>query len=76
MNETIYIVENVRVYYFFFFLKEKKKKRCINKRMKISDGLSEATGIYQKCLSNIHTESLANDGNFLSLIKVLHHLKS
>ena len=27
----------------------------------ISDGLSEATGIYQKCLSNIHTEFLAND---------------
>ena len=27
----------------------------------ISDGLFEATGIYQKCLNNIHTEFLAND---------------
>ena len=43
--------------------------------MKITDGLSEATGIYQKCLSNIHTELLANDGKFLSLIKVLQHFK-
>ena len=35
----------------------------------ISDGLFGATGIYQKCLSNIHTEFLANDQKFLSLIK-------
>ena len=27
----------------------------------ISDGLFGATGIYQKCLSNIDTEFLAND---------------
>ena len=52
-----------------------KKKRCINKRMKISDGLSEETGIYQKCLSNVHTKLLASDGKFLSLIKVLHQFK-
>ena len=33
----------------------------INKRMKATDGLSEATGILQKCLRNIHTEFLDND---------------
>ena len=27
----------------------------------ISDGLSEATGMYQKSLNNTHTEFLAND---------------
>ena len=55
--------------------KKKKKKGCIKKRVEITDGLLDATGIYQKCLSITHTDFLANDGKFLSLIKVLHHLK-
>ena len=37
--------------------------------MKIVNGLTEATGTYQRCLKNIHTEFLANEGKFLSLIK-------
>ena len=60
---------------FFFGKKRGGGEMCINQRMKITDGLSEATGIYPKCLSNIHTEFLANDGNFLSLIPVLHQFK-
>ena len=40
----------------------------MNKRMKVIDRLSEATGISQRCLRNIHTEFLANDGKFLSPI--------
>ena len=56
--------------------KKKKKERIHNQKDdEITDGLSEATGIYQNCLSNILTEFLANDGKFLSLIKVLHHFK-
>ena len=61
--QTKYIMENVRV----FFEKEKIKE-YMNKRMNIIDKLSEATGISQKCLRNIHVEFLANDGKFLSLI--------
>ena len=45
-----------------------KKKGGTYKRMKLIDGLSEATGIYQTCLRNIHTEFLAND-------RMLHHFK-
>ena len=37
--------------------------------MKEIDGLFEATGTYQRCLRNIHTEFLGNDGKFLSLIE-------
>ena len=71
-----YILWRISVFLFSFGKKKKeKKKERINKRMKITDGLSEATGIYQKCLSNIYTEFLAYDGTFLSLIKVLHHFK-
>ena len=75
MNEAINIVENVRICLFvfcLFYFWKRKKKGCINRRMKITDELSEATGIYQKCLSSIHTELMANDGKILSLIKVLH----
>ena len=65
MNETIYIVEMVRVCFAccFFGKKKKKKKeeRMLKQKRDISDGLFGATGIYQKCLSNIHTEFLAND---------------
>ena len=69
MNETIYIVEMVRVcfvcfvclFFFVFFFLEKKKKRMLKQKHDISDGLFGATGIYQKCLSNIHTEFLTND---------------
>ena len=80
MNKTICIVENVRFFFFFFFFffflkKEKKEERVHKQKDENNDGLCEATGIYQKCLSNVHTEFLANDGNFLSLIKVLHHFK-
>ena len=41
----------------------------MNKRMKVIDGLPEATGICQRCLRNIHKELLANNRNFLSSIK-------
>ena len=37
---------------FFFW---KKEERMLKQKHNISDGLSKATGIYQKCLSNIHT---------------------
>ena len=37
----------------------------MNKMMNVIDRLSEATGISQRCLRNIHTEFLANDGKFL-----------
>ena len=49
-------------------------KGYMNKRMKVIAGLADATGMYERCLRNIHTEFLANDGNFLSLIK-LHRFK-
>ena len=45
------------VCYFFW----KKEERMLKQEHDISDGLFGATGIYQKCLSNIHTEFLAND---------------
>ena len=50
MNETIYIVENVSVcwvFFFFFFFFFEKKETCINRRIKLTDGLSESTGIYR-----------------------------
>ena len=75
MNENNIYCGECQNLYVCFFGKKKKKKRRINKKMKITDGLSEATGIYQKCLRNLHTEFLANDGKFLSLIKVLHYLR-
>ena len=53
----------------------KKEERMLKQKHDISNGLFRATGIYQKCLSNIHTEFLANDSKFLSLIKVSHHFK-
>ena len=64
MNETIYSVEMVRVFFlnlfiFFLFL-EKKKNGCLNKSMTyLMDCLGQLA--YIKCLSNIHTEFLAND---------------
>ena len=61
MNETIYIVEMVRVCFVCFVFFGKKEERMLKQKHDISDGLFEATGIYQKCLSNIHTEFLAND---------------
>ena len=71
---TVYIVENVKAS-FFLGKNEEEKKGYIKKGMKISNGLSKAIGIYQKCLKNIYTEFLANDGKFLSLIEVLHYFK-
>ena len=72
MNETIYIVEMVRVCFVFcffvccffccfFFFWKKKEERMLKQKHDISDGLFGTTGIYQKCLSNIHTEFLANN---------------
>ena len=48
MNETIYIVEKVRVFFclFFVFLKKKEEERMLKQKHDISDGLSEATGVY------------------------------
>ena len=43
------------------FFSGKKEERILKQKHDISDGLFGATGIYQKCLSNIHTEFLAND---------------
>ena len=62
MKQYIYIysVENGEKNFLYFL---KKRRRTI------IDGLSEAAGIYKRCLRNIHTEFLANDGKFLSLIK-------
>ena len=40
----------------------------MNKWLSVIDRLSETTGMSQKCLRNIHTEFLANDGKFLSPI--------
>ena len=37
--------------------------------MKVINGLLKATGIYHRCLRNIHTEFLANDRKFLSLTR-------
>ena len=45
---------------FFFFL-GKKEEKMLKQKHDTPDGLFGATGIYQKCLSNIHTEFLAND---------------
>ena len=66
MNQ--YIAENVRTLKKNFLRKEKKDAKVI-------DGLFEATDIYQRCLSNIYTEFLADDGKFLSQTKVLHYFK-
>ena len=67
MNEIIYIVEVkfLRSFVCLFFF-GKKEERMLKQKDDISDGLSEATGIYQKCLSNIHTE-------FLVMIKIFYH---
>ena len=59
----------------FFFWKKKKKEKAHKRKDENTDGLSEATAIYKKCLSNNHTEFFANDGKFSSLIKLLHHFK-
>ena len=57
-----------------FVVGKKKKKGCLNNSMKyLMDFLGQLA--YIKCLSNIHTEFLANDSKFLSLIKVSHHFK-
>ena len=61
MNETIYIMEMVRVCLVYIFFWKKKEERMLKQKLDTSDGLFGATGIYQKCLSNIHTEFLAND---------------
>ena len=47
------------------FCRGKKIKGGINKRMNVIDTLSEASGISQRWLRNIHTEFVANDGRFL-----------
>ena len=63
MNETIYYILwrwSEFVLFVVFFL-EKKEERMLKQKHDISDGLFGATGIYQKCLSNIHTEFLANN---------------
>ena len=39
----------------------KKEERMLKQKHDMSDGLHGATGIYQKCHSNIHAEFLAND---------------
>ena len=51
-----------------FFFEKEKSKGYMKKQMNVIDRLSEATGISQRCLRNIHTEFLANDGKFLSPI--------
>ena len=58
--KQIYIVEIVRICIVCGFF-GKKEERMLKRKHDISDGLSKATGIYQKCLSKIHTEFLAND---------------
>ena len=58
-----YIVENVRA-----FFENEKSKGYMKKWKNVIDRLSEATGISQRWLRNIHTEFLANDGKFLSPI--------
>ena len=61
--QTNYIVENVRAFY-----EKEKSKRYVNKQMNVIDRLCEATGMSQRCLRNIHTEFLPNDGKFLLAI--------
>ena len=51
----------VVVFFLCLFFFGKKEERTLKQKHDISDGLFGATGIYQKCLSNIHTEFLAND---------------
>ena len=41
-------------------------KGYINKRIKVFDGLSEATGVYIKSVSKTFIEFLANDSAFLN----------
>ena len=60
MNETIYIVEVVRVCFVCCFF-GKEEERMLKQKHNISVGLFGATSIYQNCLTNIHTEFLAND---------------
>ena len=48
MNETIYIVEMVRVCFVCCFFFGKKEERMLKQKHDISDGLFGATGIYQK----------------------------
>ena len=69
MNETNIYRERENMKVSSLKKKKKKEKGYINKRMKEVNGLSEATGIYQRRQRNIHTEFLANDRKFLSLIK-------
>ena len=57
--QTKYIVGKVRA-----FFGKRKSIGYMNKWMNVIDRLSEATGISQRCLRNIHTEFLANDGSF------------
>ena len=49
------------------FLKKKKIQGYMNKWLNVIDRLSEATGISQKCLRNIHTEFLANNRTICGL---------
>ena len=60
MNETIYIVEMVRVFCLLFvvFFLEKKKKGCLNKSMTY---LMDCLGQLAYIKSVFHTEFLAND---------------
>ena len=43
MNETMYMW-GMSEFVVILFIKRRKKKGCVIKRMKITDGLSEATG--------------------------------
>ena len=52
MNETIYTAEKVSSFCFafvFLFFFRKKVEKTHKQKGDISDGLSEATGIHQKC---------------------------
>ena len=57
----VIIVEKVRICFVLFVCFVIGKKKMSKQKDDIYNGLSEATGIYQKCLSNIYTEFLAND---------------
>ena len=60
MNENI--LWRMRELFLSFFEKKRRKDEgYINKRMKVIDGLSKATGIHQRCFRKIHTEFLANE---------------
>ena len=51
----------VRVCFCLLYFLEEKEEKMLKQKHDISDGLFGATGIYQKCLSNIHIEFLANN---------------